>query len=80
MWPHVPMANTVKPVIISVQIVLKDVVFVTKALSTTVLLATNIPTIPTTTNCLEQTVVLSTVQLATSKIPASFAQLVTSLV
>ena len=80
MWPHVPMANTVKPVIISVQIVLKDVVFVTKALSTTVLLATSIPTIPTTTNCLEQTVVLSTVQLATSKIPASFAQLVTSLV
>ena len=74
------MRNMATQALISVQIVLKDVVYVMEELSMIVQLAINIPTIRTTTNFLESILALSTVPTVTSKTQDTFVLLVMNLV
>ena len=74
------MVNMEAQVPTSVQIVLKDVVYVMEELSMIVQLAINIPTIRTTTNFLESILALSTVPTVTSKTQDTFVLLAINLV
>ena len=74
------MRNMATQALISVQIVLKDVVYVMEELSMIVQLAINIPTIRTTTNFLEPILALSTVLMVTLKTQDTFVLLVMNLV